>query len=494
MPSQKNLNSIFGDVADAIRSKDGSSDPIYPVDFADKIEAIPTGSEPTLITKTITANGVYEALSDNADGYSQVTVNVSSSDLPTLYAPTLSNGTAQRPLTINPNANQNGAFGSACVVTAGGNSKQLTMATSEFVPWIYDILPIAGGSISVSAQILGANFNASTASSRNITWATATETVGYSSVSGLGSSTINTQTYTYDADFPRSFQEVTDTYGNVFIRIPTIYRKVLSAADGQITGYALATSKLDSDYEPYPCFVDETNSNAVLPYVLIGKWCVSSTSAANSVNATYSNMSMANGRTLCRNRGIGYQQYDWKFQKLFTDLGVVLSRTININQGNYIYEIMGIRHQETYIWVDGLVRGCSEDNTAWFACDVEANYQNAGGGTSTATTVSEATILNNGYYKLSYTAPSGNGWITKLGYDTDHPFFNYPNAATGGSSTAYYCDQYYQSSGSRPVDCYVGYSGNFCGWFYCNTGDYWSNSYAVRLCFRPVTGATGYTE
>ena len=155
---------------------------------------------------------------------------------------------------------------------------------------------------------------------------------------------------------------------------------------------------------------------------------------------------------------------------------------------------MGIRHQEAYIWVDGLVRGCSEDNTAWFACDVEANYQNAGGGTSTSTSAAEATILNNGYYKLSYTAPSGNGWITKLGYDTDHPFFNYPNVATGGSSTSYYCDQYYQSSGSRPVICCVGYSNSDCGWFSCSSSDYWHSSLAVRLCFRPVAGATGYTE
>ena len=35
------------------------------------------GSGGTLITKTITENGVYNASSDNADGYSQVTVNVS---------------------------------------------------------------------------------------------------------------------------------------------------------------------------------------------------------------------------------------------------------------------------------------------------------------------------------------------------------------------------------------------------------------------------------
>lgn len=34
------------------------------------------GETPTLVTKTITANGTYNASSDNADGYSQVTVNV----------------------------------------------------------------------------------------------------------------------------------------------------------------------------------------------------------------------------------------------------------------------------------------------------------------------------------------------------------------------------------------------------------------------------------
>lgn len=36
------------------------------------------GSEPTLITKTITENDTYNASDDNADGYSSVTVNVQS--------------------------------------------------------------------------------------------------------------------------------------------------------------------------------------------------------------------------------------------------------------------------------------------------------------------------------------------------------------------------------------------------------------------------------
>lgn len=45
--------------------------------LATAIASIPSGSTPTLITKSITQNGTYNASSDNADGYSSVTVNVS---------------------------------------------------------------------------------------------------------------------------------------------------------------------------------------------------------------------------------------------------------------------------------------------------------------------------------------------------------------------------------------------------------------------------------
>lgn len=45
--------------------------------LANCIGSIQTGSTPTLITKNITQNGTYNASSDNADGYSSVTVNVS---------------------------------------------------------------------------------------------------------------------------------------------------------------------------------------------------------------------------------------------------------------------------------------------------------------------------------------------------------------------------------------------------------------------------------
>lgn len=104
----------LSDIADAIREKKASEDTYNPSEMADAIESIQTGITPTgtkqvsitangtttenvtnyasaeitvnvpsesatLVTKSITENGTYNASSDSADGYSEVTVNVQSS-------------------------------------------------------------------------------------------------------------------------------------------------------------------------------------------------------------------------------------------------------------------------------------------------------------------------------------------------------------------------------------------------------------------------------
>ena len=71
------LDSDLTSVANAIRAKTGGSSQLaFPNDFVSAIGDIPTGG--TLITKTITKNGTYSAEDDDADGYSEVTVNVPS--------------------------------------------------------------------------------------------------------------------------------------------------------------------------------------------------------------------------------------------------------------------------------------------------------------------------------------------------------------------------------------------------------------------------------
>lgn len=70
------LSSLFTDIADAIRAKTGSAASIVADNFPTEIANIPSGGGGTLITKSITANGTYNAEDDNADGYSSVTVAV----------------------------------------------------------------------------------------------------------------------------------------------------------------------------------------------------------------------------------------------------------------------------------------------------------------------------------------------------------------------------------------------------------------------------------
>ena len=75
--------------------------------LANCIGSISTGSTPTLITKSITANGTYNASSDSADGYSSVTVNVSGGGSSKFgltvdsFIGNVSNGVLSAPSTIN---------------------------------------------------------------------------------------------------------------------------------------------------------------------------------------------------------------------------------------------------------------------------------------------------------------------------------------------------------------------------------------------------------
>ena len=65
--------SYLEDIGDAIRAKLETQDTYKPSQMANAISQISGG---TLITKSITQNGTYNASDDEADGYSSVTVNV----------------------------------------------------------------------------------------------------------------------------------------------------------------------------------------------------------------------------------------------------------------------------------------------------------------------------------------------------------------------------------------------------------------------------------
>ena len=70
----------------------------YKTTLAD-VKAYCGGDAPTLITKNITQNGTYNASSDNADGYSDVIVNVSGSGSSIGIPREVKNGVYQMPTT-----------------------------------------------------------------------------------------------------------------------------------------------------------------------------------------------------------------------------------------------------------------------------------------------------------------------------------------------------------------------------------------------------------
>ena len=75
-----NESSLTG-IADAIRSKNGSTDTYKPSQMAAAITAISGGAEPVIEALSVTSNGTYTA-PDGVDGYSPITVNVPQSGSP----------------------------------------------------------------------------------------------------------------------------------------------------------------------------------------------------------------------------------------------------------------------------------------------------------------------------------------------------------------------------------------------------------------------------
>lgn len=65
----------FKDINESLKRKYGTQEDFSYSQMAPSIDNIPTGGG-TLISKTITQNGVYKASGDNADGYDVVTVDV----------------------------------------------------------------------------------------------------------------------------------------------------------------------------------------------------------------------------------------------------------------------------------------------------------------------------------------------------------------------------------------------------------------------------------
>ena len=90
---------------------------------------------------------------------------------------------------------------------------------------------------------------------------------------------------------------------------------------------------------------------------------------------------------------------------------------------------------------------------------------------------------------MNLTSSSNSGYMSKMGYDSEHPYCNLPYSYSGSSST-YYCDYCYLSSGDI-VLCVGGFwrndsSAGLCYWFASCFSSGSNSDFGCLLSYKPV--------
>ncbi|MDD4028013.1 MAG: type II secretion system protein [Bacilli bacterium] len=268
------------------------------------------------------------------------------------------------------------------------------------------------------------------------------------------------------AEIYSEMTEETDSYGNVFIKIPKFYIKKQKLA-AQTWTYQISKVKVDDDYYLPACFVDEA-SNTILPYILVGKYNAS----VDNESATYPKLQSKTGtvplveqtisyfRTAARANGAGYQLLDihtWDaIQTLFyVEFATLDSQSImegntgptnavKLNNGtadsipktgsptsntscNYAMKYRGIEnlYGNIFQFVDGIN---IQNNVAYVSKDASTYASD---------------IFSGAYKRIGYTNKNADGRVTEMGYDVNHPYVNLPTSITE-SETSIYNDYYWQ--------------------------------------------------
>lgn len=131
------VNDLYlSDIADAIREKLNVETTYKPSEMANAIESISGGGGSSLGTKSVTANGTYNASSDSLDGYSQVTVNVPNTYSAGDEGKVVSNGAlvAQTSDTVTENGTIDTTLINSLLVAVSGGGSTYQMASGTVTP------------------------------------------------------------------------------------------------------------------------------------------------------------------------------------------------------------------------------------------------------------------------------------------------------------------------------------------------------------------------
>ena len=302
----------------------------------------------------------------------------------------------------------------------------------------------------------------------------------------------------------KEMKEVTDDYGNKFIRIPKFYIHKENTA-GKLA-IRISKEPIAGGYLPH-CFYDRV-AEKELPYIDIGKYLASlSTDGKRLESKTgvtpLASKTITDFRNLAKANGSGYQQLDIHVIDVLQCLFYVEFATLNSqsihpgytggteakltggtdsvvassgatgadNKNQFKYRGIEDLWGNVYQFVDGVN---INDNQAWVCKDARDYASN---------------VFANPYEKLSYINLDTNGWVTEMGYDPNHPYAQFPIKGAGGTTT-YYADHYYQDLGQRLALFGGNWStGSYAGlsfWHLHNSSSIAYSSIGGRLLRKPL--------
>lgn len=309
----------------------------------------------------------------------------------------------------------------------------------------------------------------------------------------------------FDGCYPWSdIEEVTDDFGNVFIKIPKFYSKITKNANGTYK-HQLSGTK----YKGFDTLFKVGTKE--IDYVMVGKY-----EGSGSADRVYSksgqtplaSITMDNFRNGCKANGEGYQQYDFLIDLIIKELWLVEMKTTNCQSimygyANYNSTIINTGTTDTVTkptgspesntdgkhackyrgienpWgnIDKWCDGISFDGDKVYVCTEPTSYR-AGQTTGLYAYCGTRASVDNGY---------GSGYIKVVAPLAEGSLIQYATNLYGESRDRYYCDWARITgtilrcggSGSK-----FGFEGLWC-WEDCDSVSVVGTTIGGRLCYKP---------
>lgn len=304
--------------------------------------------------------------------------------------------------------------------------------------------------------------------------------------------TVGTSEITSDFDncYPWSnIEEITDDFGNVFVKIPKFYSKITANADGTYK-HQLSGTKHEGFDTLFKVGAKE------IDYVMVGKYEGSGSSSrvySKSGQTVLTTITLGEFRKACEANGAGYQQYDFLIDLIIKELWLVEMATTNCQSIMYGYangnsSKISTGATDTVATPTGSPISNTDGKHAMKYRGIENLWGNVHMWCDGISFSNEKVYVStNGSYEYYGNRALIDGFVKTVAPLVEGSLIQYITAVAGDETT-YYCDKSWQ-----------GGTALYCGGRYDSASDaglwYWRGDFSAssangvlggRLCYKPT--------